>query len=52
MLSLRSIWREADNNLAGPVAVFGRSFETEVPQDDASRRKRCSGILREAFRKS
>jgi hypothetical protein len=36
MLSLRSIWREADVPLAAIVTVRARSFETKVSQDDAS----------------
>jgi hypothetical protein len=36
MLSLRSILREADMDLARVVMVRAGSFETEVSQDDAS----------------
>ena len=38
MLSLRSIWREADHNVAEFVVILAGSFRTEVPQDDASGR--------------
>ena len=35
MLSLRSIWREADGHLPTIDQLRARSFGTEVPQDDA-----------------